>query len=110
MGGHQERPVPVYPLSGQIALGASGTVTQLPTLDAVRVYLVAHPSNSGVVWVGAQSGSVNGDTGFPLEANLAGLSLEGLGRFNYMFASPDIPNDKLCYILLDETPQYNDSP
>jgi hypothetical protein len=100
------KPHPVFPMTGQMTLGASGSVSQFPTLDAHRVTLVAHPSNNGVVWVGQQSGTVNGETGFPLEASGEHLYLEGLVAMGALYASPDVASDKLCWVLLDETPQY----
>lgn len=100
------QPVPVFPASGQLTLGASGSVSQLPSLDAHRVLLLAHPSNSGVVWFGNQSGTVSGDTGFPLSAAGPGAPLEGLDDMGVLYAVPDVSGDKLCWLLLDETPHY----
>jgi hypothetical protein len=102
------KPLPVYPISGQLILGASGTVSQFPSFDAVRAYMMAHPSNAGVVWVGGESGTVAGDNGFPLEASGAGLPLEGIGRLGVLYATADVAGDKVCWILLDETPAYDD--
>ncbi len=99
-------PMRVLPMSGQVVLGATGTVTQLPVVDAHRAYLVAHPSNAGVIWVGQESGTVGGENGFPLEASGAILPLEGIGRISALYASPDSADDRLCWIILDETPQY----
>lgn len=103
------KPLPVYPMSGQLILGGSGSVSQFPILDVVRAYIVAHPSNMGAVWVGNESGTVTGDNGFPLSTSGPGLPLEGLGKFGVLYASPDVSGDKVCWILLDETPQYDDT-
>lgn len=102
------KPHPVYPVSGQLTLGASGSVSQFPALDAQRATLLAHPSNTGVVWVGSHSGTVTGDTGFPLSKTGPGLALEGLQRLGVLYATADVDGEKVCWILLDETPYYND--
>ena len=94
----------VRPRSGQVTLGASGTFTYFPDFPCQRALFVAHPSNAGDAWVGNCTGTLSGNTGFPLTVNGPGLPLEGLENLNQVIVVADVIGDKVCWVILDHAP------
>lgn len=94
----------VRPRSGQVTMGASGTFANLPNFPCQRALLAAHPGNTGNLWVGNATGTLSGDTGFPLTTNGPGLPLEGLENLNQVLVVADVSGDKLCWVILDHAP------
>lgn len=100
-------PDTVRPRSGQVEMSASGTVTSLPDYPCQRALLMAHPSNTGNIWIGNATGTLSGDTGFPLTTNGPGVPLEGLENLNQVLAVADVADDRLCWIILDHAPRIS---
>ena len=94
----------VRPRSGQIALGVSGTFTYFPDYPCQRALLGAHPTNAGTIWVGNSTGTLSGDTGFPLTTSGPGLPLEGLENLNQVIVVADVVGDRVCWVILDHAP------
>ncbi len=107
MGDNRVDPYAAHPLSGQIEGVTSGTVVGFPDQRATRVILTAHPANSGVAWVGMVTGTVSGIDGFPLVDDQTPLYLEGLYNLNLLVANFDVPNDRICWMLI-RSYQVND--
>ena len=101
----EEYPDQVRPRSGQVTLGASGSVQGLPSYSCQRALFMAHPENSGYLWIGNSTGTLSGDTGFPLSTNGPGVPLEGLENLNQVLVVADVGGDKLCWLILDDDPQ-----
>ena len=100
----KQQPDNVRPRSGQITLAASGTFVYCPDFPCQRALVIAHPSNTGAIWVGNCTGTLSGDTGFPLTTNGPGVPLEGLGNLNQVLVVADVADDKACWIILDHAP------
>lgn len=94
----------VRPRSGQVTMAASGSITALPSFPCQRALMMAHPLNTGNVWIGNATGSLSGDTGFPMTTNGPGVPLEGLENLNQVLVVADVGGDKLCWIVLDHAP------
>ena len=77
---------------------ASGTTTQLPSIYCNSLKLKAPLSNKGIVWFGFQSGTVNDQTGYPLEA---GQETEVINatNLNQVRAFFSRAGDVVCYLL-----------
>jgi len=103
----EEYPDQVRPRSGQLTLGASGTVSRPPFYPCQRALFMAHPSNTGNIWIGNATGTLSGDTGFPLTTNGPGVPLEGLENINQVLVVADVSGDKLCWLILDDEPRIN---
>ncbi|NIM21906.1 MAG: hypothetical protein GTN64_05735 [Candidatus Latescibacteria bacterium] len=88
--------------SGQLEGLASGTPYQFPNADCNRAILGAHPDNVGTSWVGFETGTLSGDSGFPLMALGPYLAIEGLDNLDFLVATFDVANDKICWLITRE--------
>lgn len=100
----EDYPDQVRPRTGQVTLGASGSVSGLPSFSCQRALFLAHPDNTGVLWIGNSTGTLSGDTGFPLSVGGPGVPLEGLENLNQVLVVADVQGDKLCWLILDDDP------
>lgn len=88
------------PTSGQLVGLVSGTAYPFPTGTCNRMWIKAHPLNSGIVWIGQYSGTVNGSTGFPLSATSQdGVQLLSIPNPAYLYANFDKAGDRVCWII-----------
>jgi hypothetical protein len=65
---------------------------------------LARPTNAGVVWIGNATGTLSGNTGFPLSAAGPGVPIEGLSNLDQILIVGDVQGDKLCWMILDSDP------
>jgi hypothetical protein len=91
---------PTYVRSGQLQGLASGTVYSFPDVPCTSILIIPHPSNAGNAWIGNSTGTVGGNTGYPLNNTTKNpIIFSGVSNLNYIKASFDVANDKVCWIV-----------
>lgn len=85
-------------LSGQKVLNSSPV--QLPDVDGIIITLKSHPDNTDTVWVGALSGTLATNTGFPLNPGEA-VMVAVEGNLEQLRALSDVDGEKICWIVTD---------
>lgn len=85
-------------MTGQITVTTAGTRVQGSNSLCTSLILKAHPSNTGIVYVG--NSSVSSSTGFPLSAGDA--VLVDAGNLNELYFDASANAQKICYLQLRE--------
>lgn len=82
--------------------GSTGVPVQLPLVSSRRLYLHAHPSNGGTVWIGpGPTGSANlPDYGYPVGVNDGYLVLEGIYNLDLLWMHIEQAGDKICWLTM----------
>ena len=84
--------------SGQLTIPTALSPRQAPSEGGVIFAIKAHPSNTGVLWVGNVSGTVHPTDGFPLSAGEKVIIK--LRNLNELWCDVDVSGDKMCWIRL----------
>ena len=89
-------------ISGQITVTTAGTEVQGPNLQVNGdVLFKAHPSNTGIVYLGNDgAGAVSATTGFPMSAT-GDTVIRRVNNLQDLWFDASVNGEKVCYLLLD---------
>jgi phage-related tail protein len=84
--------------SGQITVTTAGTAERGTDVVGDEFFLKAHPSNTGVAWVGESGADVADTTGFPLEPGES--VIVKVSNLNEIYFDVDVNGEIICWLRI----------
>lgn len=87
-------------LAGQIVVPTAGTAVRGPDVSfkGPMLGLKAHPSNTGIIWVGNTANDVDNTNGFPLEPGET--IVVRVGNLTEVYFDTSVSGERVCWIQI----------